>query len=78
MELAINFEQHKTVLISFTGNGYDPSQLDPVDQLDSSLVSNNSSDVIIPSSSSSHLLTTAQVSCHGNIVCIHVMLTCRQ
>lgn len=67
MELAINFEQHKTVLISFTGEGYDPSQLE-FDQPSSSLVSNNESiDTVIPSSSSSHLLTTGQVSHHGDI-----------
>lgn len=69
MELAINFEQHKTVLISFTGDGYDPSQLG-VDQPGSSLVSNESSNVI-PSSSSSHLLTSGQVSCHGNMVFVY-------
>ena len=67
MELAINFEQHKTVLISFTGEGYDPSQLEYV-QPGSSLVSNESSNTVLPSSSSSHLLTSGQVSHHGNIV----------
>ena len=65
MELAINFEQHKTVLISFTGEGYDPSQLD-IEQLDSSVVSNVSNDNLSPSASS-HLLTCSQVSCHSNM-----------
>ena len=69
MELAINFEQHKTVLISFTGEGYDPSQLEFV-QPGSSLVSNESSDIVIPSPSS-HLLTSGQVSRHGNIVFVY-------
>lgn len=73
--MAINFEQHKTVLITFSGEGFDPSQLQDqhVDQSNSSLMVSNdsisndtiSNDIII--TSSSDLLTSGQVSCHGNI-----------
>jgi len=75
--LAINFEQHKTVLISFTGEGYDPSQLqEHNDQPDSSLAASNdstSNDIII--TSSSDLLTSGQVSCHGDIMFFEAFFT---
>ena len=64
------------MLISFTGEGYDPSQGDIV-QPNSSVVSNDSNDFFIPSSSSSHLLTSSQVSCHSNLtVCLASAVDC--
>ena len=63
VDLPIQFDQHKTVLVSFTGRGYDPSQLEPPDVADTSLAvaTSNSHDITISVSGSS-LLTVNQVS----------------
>ena len=73
MELPIQFDQHKTVLVSFTGRGYDPSQLEPPGVADTSLafVTSNNHDITISASGSS-LLTVNQVS-----VCVCVWLLCK-
>jgi len=62
VELSVQFDQHKTVLVSFSGTGYDPSQLELPDVTDTSLAvaTSNSDDVM--TANGSRLLTLNQVS----------------
>jgi len=73
VELPIQFDQHKTVLVSFTGKGYDPSQLELADVAETSLAvaTSNSHDVITVNGSS--LLTINQVSL---LLCVLFVIMC--
>ena len=75
VELPIQFDQHKTVLVSLTGRGYDPSQLELPDVDDTSLAvaTSNSQDVVTTNGSSLLTINQVSLSLHVN-VCVTVFV----
>ncbi|XP_065886516.1 cilia- and flagella-associated protein 65-like [Dysidea avara] len=76
VELPIQFDQHKTVLVSLTGRGYDPSQLELPDVDDTSLAvaTSNSQDVVTTNGSSLLTINQAVTLSHETVSFGHLPL----